>query len=107
MAAIKQIARASASETRRKIAGKSGGNAPVACVVNRAPADRLGRRFYTAKEFAGELTEAGLPVSERSIVGRCHLPAGHPLRIASNPNFGRIYIPAAELSRLLGKAAAA
>ena len=71
------------------------------------PADRAGRRYFTPKELAGELVAEGLTASERSITRRCHLPAGHPLRIATNPHFGRLHIPASELARLLGAEASA
>lgn len=103
MAAINATSRRPASRSAGKIAQKAAGFAPMAHNVSRAPASRSGARFYTPSELAGALTEAGLPASERSIVRRCHLPAGHALRIESNPNFGRIYIPAAELARLLGQ----
>ena len=57
---------------------------------------------YTPKELSAALAAVGLFISERSIERRCALPEGHPRRIATNPNFRRCYIPAAEFARLSG-----
>lgn len=72
--------------------------------TERKPADRAGLRHWTPKELAGDLAAKfrDVSISERSIVRRCGLPAGHPGHIATNPAFpGRNYILETEVYRLL------
>ena len=103
MTASKQSSPALASASGGNFAGNAAGNAPVARIVTRAPASRVGMRHYTPKELSAALAEAGIALSERSIMRRCGLPEGDALRIATPPAFpGRHYLPETELVRLLG-----
>lgn len=55
-------------------------------------------RHYSPSEFSAELEKAGLRYSEKWV--RAEVAAG---RIAVNPHFsGRLFIPEAELLRLVG-----
>jgi hypothetical protein len=105
MAGIKANLRASASRSRRKFPGKTVQIPASARDLTHKPADRSGKRTWTPKELAAELVEAFGPevaASERNLVKRCNLPAGHPGHIATLPGFpGRHYIPANEVIRLL------
>ncbi len=72
----------------------------LARFVSRAPASRLGGRWYSPKDLARELIAAGIQAHEQTIRRRCGLPKGDPLRIETPPGFpGRLYIPEAELAR--------
>ena len=65
-------------------------------------------RHFSPKEASAALASVGIGLAERTIQWRCKLPAGNPLRIATNPAFiGRDWIPETEIARLLGVEAVA
>ncbi len=75
---------------------------PLARILSRSPASRVGVRYLTPKDLSRELSSAGIILHEQSIRRRCNLPADDAARIDSNPLFpGRFFIPESELARLL------
>lgn len=98
MGASKPLSPAPARPYRAEIAGKSAVSLPLAQNLTAAHAGR----HFTPKELSAALAEAGITLGPRAIQARTRLVCTSPLYIASNPRFpGRVYIPAAELTRLL------
>ena len=105
MAGTKTQSRRSASRSRRKFLGKTAPAPAPAHVLPRKPASRDGKRYWTPKELAAELTRVwGVPVSERTISDRCARPVGSKGAIPTLPAFpGRHFIPDEFAAVLLGE----